>query len=76
MVSVNCDNRETSRIESPDEYTVAVETSCSPEDFQYDEVFTTEHGQDKVFEDTNVSGAVDSIVLESQFSGLSCSKLD
>ena len=72
-VSVNCDDRENvSCIKSPDEYTVVVETSRGPKDFQYDQVFTPEHGQEKVFEDTNVSGAVDSTVLQSHLSGLSC----
>ena len=42
-------------IKSPDEYSVVVETSRGPKDFQYDQVFTPEHGQEKVFEDTNVS---------------------
>lgn len=32
-----------------------METSRGPKDFQYDQVFTPEHGQEKVFEDTNVS---------------------
>ena len=45
----------TSCIKSPDEYTVIVETNRGPKDFQYDQVFTPEHGQEKVFEDTNVS---------------------
>ena len=45
-------------IKSPDEYTVIVETNRGPKDFQYDQVFTPEHGQEKVFEDTNVSPAV------------------
>lgn len=42
-------------IKSPDEYTLIVETNRGPKDFQYDAVFTPEHGQEKVFEDTNVS---------------------
>ena len=42
-------------IKSPDEYTVVVETQRGPKDFQYDQVFTPDHGQEKVFEDTNVS---------------------
>ena len=42
-------------IKSPDEYTVVVETPRGPKDFQYDQVFTPDHGQEKVFEDTNVS---------------------
>lgn len=48
-------------IKSPDEYTVIVETNRGPKDFQYDQVFTPEHGQDKVFEDTNnlIQSAVD-----------------
>ena len=32
-----------------------METNRGPKDFQYDQVFTPEHGQEKVFEDTNVS---------------------
>lgn len=48
-------------IKSPDEYTVIVETNRGPKDFQYDQVFTPEHGQEKVFEDTNnlIQSAVD-----------------
>ncbi|KAM7449659.1 hypothetical protein ABFA07_002571 [Porites harrisoni] len=48
-------------IKSPDEYTLIVETSRGPKDFQYDQVFTPEHGQEKVFEDTNnlIQSAVD-----------------
>lgn len=48
-------------IKSPDEYTIIVETSRGPKDFQYDQVFTPEHGQEKVFEDTNnlIQSAVD-----------------
>ncbi|KAJ7388812.1 hypothetical protein OS493_035596 [Desmophyllum pertusum] len=48
-------------IKSPDEYTVVVETSRGPRDFQYDQVFTPNHGQEKVFEDTNnlIQSAVD-----------------
>ena len=42
-------------IKSPDEYTIVVETARGPKDFQYDQVFTPDHGQEKVFEDTNVS---------------------
>lgn len=45
-------------IKSPDEYTVVVETPRGPKDFQYDQVFTPDHGQEKVFEDTNVSTTV------------------
>lgn len=45
-------------IKSPDEYTVVVETPRGPKDFQYDQVFTPDHGQEKVFEDTNVSGTM------------------
>lgn len=48
-------------IKSPDEYSLVVETSRGPKDFQYDAVFTPDHGQDKVFEDTNnlIQSAVD-----------------
>lgn len=48
-------------IKSPDEYTVVVETPRGPKDFQYDQVFTPDHGQEKVFEDTNnlIQSAVD-----------------
>lgn len=48
-------------IKSPDEYTLIVETNRGPKDFQYDAVFTPEHGQEKVFEDTNnlIQSAVD-----------------
>ena len=42
-------------IKSPDEYSIVIETARGPKDFQYDQVFTPDHGQEKVFEDTNVS---------------------
>ena len=45
-------------IKSPDEYTIVVETARGPKDFQYDQVFTPDHGQEKVFEDTNVSATI------------------
>jgi chromosome segregation ATPase len=48
-------------INSPDEYSLIVQTARGPKDFQYDAVFTSEHDQVKVFEDTNhlVQSAVD-----------------
>jgi hypothetical protein len=41
-------------IESPDEYTLNVRTSKALKEFQFDQVFTPEHSQEKVFEDTKV----------------------
>ena len=42
-------------IKSPDEYTVIIDTQRGPKDFQFDQIFVPEHGQERVFEDTNVS---------------------
>lgn len=41
-------------IESPDEYTLNVKTSKGLKEFQFDQVFTPEYSQEKVFEDTKV----------------------
>ena len=41
-------------IESPDEYTLNVRTAKGVKEFQFDQVFTPEHSQEKVFEDTKV----------------------
>uniref|UniRef100_A0A7M5X8X7 Kinesin motor domain-containing protein n=1 Tax=Clytia hemisphaerica TaxID=252671 RepID=A0A7M5X8X7_9CNID len=48
-------------ISSPDEYSLIIQTARGPKDFQYDAVFTPDHNQEKVFEDTNnlIQSAVD-----------------
>lgn len=40
-----------------------VETARGPKDFQYDQVFTPDHGQEKVFEDTNVSATISTQII-------------
>ncbi|XP_028399082.1 kinectin-like [Dendronephthya gigantea] len=48
-------------IKSPDEYSISVETARGPKEFQFDQIFTEESTQEKVFEDTFnlVQSAVD-----------------
>lgn len=41
--------------ESPDEYTINVQSSRGLKEFQFDHIFLSEHGQEMVFEDTHVS---------------------
>ena len=59
-------------IKSPDEYTVIVETNRGPKDFQYDQVFTPDHGQERVFEDTNVCAVLHIFKSFGQLFGVSC----
>ncbi|XP_077988822.1 uncharacterized protein LOC144443263 isoform X2 [Glandiceps talaboti] len=48
-------------IKSPDEYTISVTSSRGTKEFQYDQIFTSESTQEKVFEDSNnlIQSAVD-----------------
>lgn len=41
-------------VESPDEFTVVVTTARGPKEFQFDQMFTPDHTQEQVFEDTRV----------------------
>ncbi len=47
--------KDRSVIESPDEYSVHVRTTRTTKEYQFDQVFTAEHSQEKVFEDTKVT---------------------
>ncbi|XP_065179475.1 uncharacterized protein LOC135809954 [Sycon ciliatum] len=40
-------------IGSPDEYTITIQSQRGLKEFSFDQVFTPEHSQEKVFEDTN-----------------------
>lgn len=42
-------------IKSPDEYSILVETGRGSKEFQFDQIFTEQTTQEKVFEDTYVS---------------------
>lgn len=42
-------------IGSPDEYTITIQTQRGLKEFSFDQVFTPDHSQEKVFEDTSVS---------------------
>ena len=41
-------------MKSPDDYTIIVNSSRGPKEFQYDNVFMPDSSQERVFEDTNV----------------------
>ena len=41
--------------ESPDEYSINVHSSRGLKEFQFDHIFLSDHGQERVFEDTHVS---------------------
>lgn len=40
--------------DSPDEYSMHVKGARGIKEFQFDQVFTPEHSQERVFEDTKV----------------------
>ncbi len=42
-------------VNSPDEYTVSMQTPRGVKEFQFDSIFMPDSTQDQVFEDTNVS---------------------
>lgn len=50
MLPQNC----VSILERPDEYTIVARTARGSKEFQFDQVFTEEHSQAHIFEDTKV----------------------
>ena len=57
MLMCVCCQGNHSVIGSPDEYTITIQSQRGLKEFSFDQVFTPEHSQEKVFEDTNVSVA-------------------
>uniref|UniRef100_H2XNC3 Kinesin-like protein n=1 Tax=Ciona intestinalis TaxID=7719 RepID=H2XNC3_CIOIN len=54
-------NNNTNVIQSPDDYTIKVAAKKGEKEFQFDQIFTPDHSQADVFEDTNnlVQSAID-----------------